>query len=117
MKIFDVHTAVFRGLNAVYFAPGDKVPHWAYDLVGDHCLRRVELRAEHGPELVNFDDDAAALLAAESEGLPPADEDADDDKGDGDAEDPAEPAADAASLDFTAPAKPKATRGRPAKKA
>lgn len=105
MAIFKVYTAVHRGMESVHFAPGDELPEWAVGLVGDHCLRSAEvtpvteLRAEHGPELVNFDEPGKVLTSDEAAELLAAGEAAD-----------AEPAA---APDFTAPAKP--ARGRPRK--
>lgn len=102
MAFFGVHVVLPHGCDYVQFAPGDEVPDWAVGLVGDHCLAEVfpgaEIRGEHGPELVNFDEPGKVFTSGEAAELLTA--------GGADTEPVAGP-------DFTAPAKP--ARGRPRK--
>lgn len=43
MPKFSVHVALSSpDFRAVSFAPGDEVPEWAVDQVGDHCLMSEE---------------------------------------------------------------------------
>ena len=73
-KIFGIHVALMRGIEVAQFAPGDEVPEWALDLVGDHCLKQdleddesdtgLEVGAlteEQTAELARLDDDGAPL--------------------------------------------------------
>lgn len=38
MAKFSKHVPVHDGFNTVWFAPGDEVPEWAADKVGDHVI-------------------------------------------------------------------------------
>lgn len=49
-KKFSVHTWVKRDLERVDFAPGDEVPAWAEDLVGEHTYAEPEVAASKPPE-------------------------------------------------------------------
>ena len=52
-KKFAVYVHVPRGTEMVAFAPGDKVPDWAKDVVGDHCLEGYG--AEPTPDVHQYD--------------------------------------------------------------
>ena len=96
MAFFGVHVVLPHGCDYVQFAPGDEVPDWAVELVGEHCLAADS-------ELPEPDDSEDP----DREPQPPADN-----------EHVAEgaekfPKAPPAGPDFTAPAKP--VRGRPRK--
>lgn len=73
-KIFGMHVALMRGIEVVQFSPGDEVPVWALDLVGDHCLKQESeddesdtglevgaLTEDQTAELDRLDDDGAPL--------------------------------------------------------
>lgn len=92
MATFAAHVVVHSDAGPVQFAPGDEVPDWAVDLVGDHVLA----------------DDPEPESASE-----PAAVDADDeDDPDADESDDEELDAPAAAPDFTTAAP---RRGRPRK--
>lgn len=79
-KIFGVHVALHSPeAESVWFAPGDEVPEWALDLVGDHCLILPPSDEEihegdgstpethgHGSELASFTGPVTVLTAAEA---------------------------------------------------
>lgn len=90
MPHFKVHVVLTVGLDVVQFAPGDEVPDWALEFVGDHC----------------FADAVEPDVVSDEPFMRPADDSA---------EPAPEPAATAAP-DFTGAAKPRATRA-PRKKA
>lgn len=90
MPNFKVHVVLTRGLEIVQFAPGDALPDWAVDLVGDHCLE-----SEADP-VQTFEGEGGATRTDSG------DEGNDPDAGDGN-----DSAADPAVPDFTSPAKPK----------
>ena len=87
-KTFNAHVAVHKDpAETVWFAPGDDVPDWALDLVGDHVLEGNEDDTEDvrltDPE--NEEDDPAGKWSTVNT-LPPAaettsdvDEDSDED--------------------------------------
>lgn len=101
MPKFSTHVAL---MNPEYqpanFAPGDEVPEWALDQVGDHVLEPEET-ADADDSDASDDPDSQDQEQGNNSG---ADEEADDD-----GEDPNPPAADD-QPDFTAPAP--ARRGR-----
>ncbi|MFW0772524.1 hypothetical protein ACLRGI_05095 [Paenarthrobacter nitroguajacolicus] len=109
MPKFSTHVAL---MNPEYqpanFAPGDEVPEWAIDQVGQHVL---EPEAADAPDVPGFTGVPETLAADEGEqedsGSDSADSDAADD-GDSESSDEAADASDVP--DFTAPAP--ARRGR-----
>ena len=79
-KKFNAHVAVHKDpAETVWFAPGDDVPDWAVDLVGDHVLEGNEDDTEDvrltDPE--NEEDDPATKWSTVNT-LPPAAETASD---------------------------------------
>lgn len=64
-KILAVHVVLNRGLDFVQLAPGDEVPDWALDLVGDHCLAVAASpeAVDHEPFMRPADDDDEAPTA------------------------------------------------------
>ncbi|KUM34541.1 hypothetical protein [Arthrobacter sp. EpRS71] len=111
MAKFAVYTVVHEGFTAHNFKPGDDVPEWAIDLVGDHVLEPEA----HDSSASETDFTGAPEAPADDEGKSDgdsADADADASGDDSDAADEAQDAPDEAP-DFTAPAP--ARRGRPRK--
>ena len=102
MPKFAAHTFVHDGLTSHSFDPGDEVPDWALDQVGDHVLVPEE---KAKPE----ESDAPADSGTQDED-PGGDSDSDSDaEDDVDGEEDTPPPADD-QPDFTAPAP--ARRGR-----
>lgn len=60
MKKFTVNTWLKKGLDRVDFAPGDEVPKWAEELVGDHVWTdgKDEAAASEAPEAETDEDPA-----------------------------------------------------------
>lgn len=105
MPKFAAHTFVHDGLTSHSFAPGDEVPEWALEQVGDHVLVPEEKAESEDPG-------TPADSGAQDQDPGTVDDDPDgdaDDDSDGDGEDSTPPAADD-QPDFTAPAP--ARRGR-----
>lgn len=50
MPHFKVHVVLTVGLDVVQFAPGDEVPDWALEFVGDHCFADVVVSEVVGDE-------------------------------------------------------------------
>lgn len=100
MPKFAAHTFVHDGLTSHSFAPGDEVPEWALEQVGDHVLVPEEKSDSEDP---GTPADSGAQDQDPDEG---EDGDADDDS---EYEDSTPPPADD-QPDFTAPAP--ARRGR-----
>lgn len=53
MAVFTAHTVVHRDSRPVFFAPGDEVPDWAVDRVGDHVIEsgaKPEPRTDAKPD-------------------------------------------------------------------
>lgn len=42
MATFSKHVPVHDGFNTFWFKPGDEVPEWAADKVGDHVIASTE---------------------------------------------------------------------------
>jgi hypothetical protein len=116
MAKFAVYTVVHEGFTAHSFKPGDDVPEWAIDLVGDHVL---EPETQDAPDVPDFT--GAPETPADDAGTDDADSDdadSEDSTADtsGDALDAADEAPEASDVpDFTAPAPTPARRGRPRK--
>jgi hypothetical protein len=89
--------------QAANFAPGDEVPEWALDQVGDHVLEAEEPSGSEDADGSDESDESDQEQADDSSGDSGA-----DDESDGDGEDDTPPADD--QPDFTAPAP--ARRGR-----
>ncbi|MCZ9884146.1 hypothetical protein [Arthrobacter sp. B2a2-09] len=114
MTKFSARVAVHTDDGPTWFNPGDDVPEWAEDLVGDHCIFEDAEPAEApactgpstAPEGASGDDEAG-----EDE---PGDEDSENAEADTDrdGDDVAPPISNADTPDFTAPAP---RRGRPRK--
>ncbi|QDG90708.1 hypothetical protein [Pseudarthrobacter sp. NIBRBAC000502770] len=104
MPKFAAHTFVHDGLTSHSFAPGDEVPEWALEQVGDHVLVPEEKAESEDPG-------TPADSGAQDQDPGTGDEnDPDGDKDDdSDGEDSTPPPADD-QPDFTAPAP--ARRGR-----
>jgi hypothetical protein len=88
-KKFNAHVAVHKDpAETVWFAPGDDVPEWALDLVGDHVIGDAE-EAEDvrltDPENEEDDDETkwstVNTLPPAAETTPDVDEDSDEDLG------------------------------------
>lgn len=69
MAKFKVHVVLSDGLDFVQFAPGDEVPDWALDLVGDHCLALPEPDMADGGRILAAADTAELLANGEAESV------------------------------------------------
>lgn len=70
MPEFIVHVALYNGPDLVRFAPGDKLPVWAKDKVGAHCLNSkgpVVEAAEEAPEEAEVAEEVEEESEAEEE--------------------------------------------------
>lgn len=114
MAKFAVYTVVHEGFTAHSFKPGDDVPEWAIDLVGDHVLEPEAPDAVDVPDFIGTPEtpaDDAGTDDGDSDGDDPENATAD---ASGDVTGAADEASDAVDVpDFTAPAP--ARRGRPRK--
>lgn len=91
-KVFKTHVAVHKDpATSVWFAPGDEVPAWAEDLVGDHVFEENDEEDVRLTDPENEEDDDATKWSTVND-LPPetadlaASEDVADDGEESDAE-------------------------------
>ena len=101
MPKFSTHVAL---MNPEYqpanFAPGDEVPEWALDQVGEHVLVPEERTESDDSDAAGGTDDSDSQSQDEGAG---GDSPGGDEEADGDGEDSTPPPADD-QPDFTAPA-------------
>lgn len=65
MRTFSCYTALMRGVEVHKFAPGDEVPKWALDMVGEHVLTPLEDPTDD--EVSDEDDSAGGVDDADEE--------------------------------------------------